>query len=733
MPLTARAHLALLAAFTVGLACSGQVGGERPDDEERNASAGACTAPGANLQAILDVGQSLVLCAGQTYDLHAPLTFKVAGQSISTGAASHPRQYATLRIADTSVGHAVMSQGLDNVRLERVVVDGNRQALGPYAGGSFNGGICTDCYALVLLVAAQGQTVRHTLLKNTRTWSSLQLHEGQGQCRNGLVENNVVLWAGCDARGNGCAPGEPPTKWGDGISIPCRDTVIRNNLVLDATDVGIVLFGAPGSSAENNLVASVSRETFGGVALVDAMDLYALSGSRANRDVVTDYRGDQVRGNHLRALGGRVHIGVAVGPPIWFGPDWLAARSRGATIADNHLAGDAFGYGFVSNGSEEVRFEGNQSGAQHGGDGDGVNGAVAAPAPFLYRPSTTVNPAALQPGFVAQEALTSLLRLGRCPKSGGFQRCDYTDAEARGIVRFAYLEILGREPDAGGEQHFRQRLLGDRNLTADELRRELMASAEFQKRSPGVAPAAMQGYRQRLWENALLDVLAADLGGGKPWPSAVSLFDRALAALAKGAQPAAPPPAPAAVCDPAAQPAPDWGVKNGQCLRSCGGLGGTSSYPTPCAEHGTVDAGAAYDVPFCCKDAPAAPPPAPAPAPAANGGDALKQGQQLLPGQSRTSGDGRFTLVYQGDGNLVLYQKGVTSALWASNTGGTSAGKAVMQGDGNFVVYDQGGVARWASNTGGSAGAFVVVQGDGNVVLYTATGKALWTSNTGGH
>jgi hypothetical protein len=67
--------------------------------------------------------------------------------------------------------------------------------------------------------------------------------------------------------------------------------------------------------------------------------------------------------------------------------------------------------------------------------------------------------------------------------------------------------------------------------------------------------------------------------------------------------PAPPPP----VCDPVTQPAPAWGTKNGQCLQGCGVLGGTSAFESPCADHGKVDAGAAYDVAYCCKDAGAPP------------------------------------------------------------------------------------------------------------------------------
>ena len=105
----------------------------------------------------------------------------------------------------------------------------------------------------------------------------------------------------------------------------------------------------------------------------------------------------------------------------------------------------------------------------------------------------------------------------------------------------------------------------------------------------------------------------------------------------------------------------------------------------------------------------------------------LQPNEALGPNESRLSVDGRITLIYQSDGNLVLKNGG--TVLWASNTSGTSAGQAVMQGDGNLVVRDASGQPRWDSHTSGNNGAFLVVQSDGNLVIYRS-GTALWATNT---
>jgi predicted esterase len=111
-------------------------------------------------------------------------------------------------------------------------------------------------------------------------------------------------------------------------------------------------------------------------------------------------------------------------------------------------------------------------------------------------------------------------------------------------------------------------------------------------------------------------------------------------------------------------------------------------------------------------------------------GDDMQPGEVLNPNQSITSANGRYTLIYQGDGNLVLYDNSSGKALWASNTAGRPAGVCIMQGDGNLVIYTVTGEVLWASNTSGYPGSRLLLQNDGNVVIYRPDGKAAWATNT---
>src|SRR5918993_2801053 len=109
-------------------------------------------------------------------------------------------------------------------------------------------------------------------------------------------------------------------------------------------------------------------------------------------------------------------------------------------------------------------------------------------------------------------------------------------------------------------------------------------------------------------------------------------------------------------------------------------------------------------------------------------GDDMQPGEVLGAGQAISSANGRFTFVYQGDGNLVLYGPG--GALWASNTNGQPVGGAIMQGDGNLVIYGPGSLYVWDSATDGNPGSRLVVQDDGTVVIYRPDGTPAWATNT---
>jgi hypothetical protein len=109
-------------------------------------------------------------------------------------------------------------------------------------------------------------------------------------------------------------------------------------------------------------------------------------------------------------------------------------------------------------------------------------------------------------------------------------------------------------------------------------------------------------------------------------------------------------------------------------------------------------------------------------------GDQAQPGQLLAVNSPLVSGNGQFSLVYQGDANLVLYRKSDSKALWASKTNGHSVGVCIMQLDGNLVIYDAAYKAVFASNTM-FPGSRLVVRSDGNVVIYSPNDVPVWVTD----
>lgn len=112
-------------------------------------------------------------------------------------------------------------------------------------------------------------------------------------------------------------------------------------------------------------------------------------------------------------------------------------------------------------------------------------------------------------------------------------------------------------------------------------------------------------------------------------------------------------------------------------------------------------------------------------------GHILAAGESLLPGQQRQSTNGIYRLLYQHDGNLVLYKNG-NQALWHSKTHGKSAGKVEMRYSGELVILNAQNVKIWSSNTNRpeNRGSRVIVQNDGNLVIYSRTNEVLWFTGT---
>lgn len=100
--------------------------------------------------------------------------------------------------------------------------------------------------------------------------------------------------------------------------------------------------------------------------------------------------------------------------------------------------------------------------------------------------------------------------------------------------------------------------------------------------------------------------------------------------------------------------------------------------------------------------------------------------QSMIPNDYLESSNKEYKLIYQTDGNLVLYNaKG--KALWSSGTAGQTAWKTYMQPDGNFVVYKAFHQPVWASNTEKHTNCKLVLEDNGSLVIYDENNMKLWS------
>lgn len=110
----------------------------------------------------------------------------------------------------------------------------------------------------------------------------------------------------------------------------------------------------------------------------------------------------------------------------------------------------------------------------------------------------------------------------------------------------------------------------------------------------------------------------------------------------------------------------------------------------------------------------------------------------LKAGGNLVSPNGQFTLVVQGDGNVVVYRSACVGDpkchTWATGTNGqTSNPLFVMQADGNLVLYNgmlDPAKALWNIGPAAVAEYLLIMQDDGNLVVYSRS-RPVWSVFTG--
>jgi hypothetical protein len=278
-----------------------------------------------------------VLCRGATFDLHGPVVFGRDGEQLYTEGLPTGSERAALRVASPSLATALVLTGRSGVHVSHVVVDGNREALGRIAFEDGGTGL------IEAGGDASGQWIEYVQAFEPRGWTCLHAAEGDRRTCTGMtIAHN-------DFGPSGQANGE----WADGLSFACRASLVHDNTVTDATDAGIVVFGAPGSIVAGNTVRALTRPLLGGITMVDYIP-YA-----------GDFTGTVVDSNLIDGAGRRIRIGLAMGMQTWTCQPG-APRLSGGVVSHNVLQGE-MGYGYAVDGVTNWTVTANIDVARHTG------------------------------------------------------------------------------------------------------------------------------------------------------------------------------------------------------------------------------------------------------------------------------------------------------------------------------------------------------------------------------
>jgi hypothetical protein len=349
-----------------------------------------CLASGdeTTINAALSSASAVSLCRDAVFDLRNPIVFTRDNQRLYTEGFPTDSRRAVLRVAGPTQATAIDFIGRNNVHVSHVIVDGNRPALGRILPGQ----------ALILAGGdAVGQRVEYVRAFEPRGWSCIHAYEGVNRrCAGLTIAHNDLGPAG---QANG--------EWADGISLACPRSLVHDNTITDATDAGIVIFGAPGSIVAGNTVRAVTRSLLGGINLVD----YHPFGG--------DYTGTVVDNNVIEGAGRSIRIGLAMGTRTWTcQPD--TPRLSGGIVTHNILQGE-MGYGYAVSGVTNWLVMDNVARSRHTGTPvvDCAGRVPSAPSRF---------------------------QIGRANSSGTFQN-EFADADLDSALQAfgdPYLQLLAR-------------------------------------------------------------------------------------------------------------------------------------------------------------------------------------------------------------------------------------------------------------------------------------------------
>ncbi|MCP4664658.1 MAG: hypothetical protein GY856_55450, partial [bacterium] len=337
--------------------------------------------------ALAEPGDEVALRQESTYLLDEFIELTADYQKIYTeGYPTYEPSLAKLEINTPENAVAIRGWDRSGIEIKNLLVDGNRDDLGYIknectcaqynAEGACVRWVLTDDSAVECTLGAliqigcyngtaSNQVVEAVVALEPRDWSVIHAKAGSalervwgewtGGCSEATITGNTIRSAG-----------RPDGTWADGISLACHDSLVENNIITDATDGAIVIFGSPGSIITGNTITAVSRTLLGGIHLVpDGPYSYQDAGQW-----YTDYSGTIVENNTINADGAMIKIALPMGVYTWACPENVSYEGivhTGAEVRNNTLAGSEMAYGYAIHGVDDWTVLGNTSIATHSG------------------------------------------------------------------------------------------------------------------------------------------------------------------------------------------------------------------------------------------------------------------------------------------------------------------------------------------------------------------------------
>jgi hypothetical protein len=327
--------------------CSGSASyyyGTQPAPTLATSGAGFVGGTGEQLQRLLDsapAGGTVYLAQMAVVRLTTTL-FVPAGKTLATVGLPTPNEYANQgRLVRSSSFETPMVQLSGGARLLNVWVDGQRGDYKNYTGAATN----------VQTMGGLGTEVSGSKISNSMGWTSLvALGSFEGwPCASTTIQGNLVTaYSSEHLQFNGRGP------WTDGLSVACEHATVQNNAVVDATDVGIVLFRASpatqASMVRNNQILSAGNSAYGALVIDGVLDQH----------VTHDFTGTTMTGNAFWT-GPNTHfdIGMSIGTRPWFGN--RSDAGTGAAVTNNTTNGltAIVGTGIALSGMYNATVQGN--------------------------------------------------------------------------------------------------------------------------------------------------------------------------------------------------------------------------------------------------------------------------------------------------------------------------------------------------------------------------------------